>query len=167
MKRVIGTLLLTLSPTLLLLSGEASAHCQVPCGIYGDHARVERMYEHLKTVRKAVHRIEMIVATKKDAGSRAMLVRWVMTKEAHAEKIMRTIADYFMAQRIKPTRNRGGKYDTRYIIKLMKHHAVMLAAMKVKQTVSSGALVDLQRALDGIKGYWVKRKAKGGKKRGR
>ncbi len=32
----------------------ASAHCQIPCGIYDDNARVESMLEDVATIRKAV-----------------------------------------------------------------------------------------------------------------
>ena len=32
-----------------------NAHCQVPCGIYDDHARVEAMAEDAATVIKAVN----------------------------------------------------------------------------------------------------------------
>ena len=56
------------------------------------------------------------------------LVRWVNTKEEHATKTMDVIAQYFMAQRIKPS-------SETYVKQLTAAHAVMQAAMKCKQTV--------------------------------
>jgi len=40
-----------------LLTVEASAHCQVPCGIYDDHARIHAMQEDASTIAKAVKKL--------------------------------------------------------------------------------------------------------------
>ncbi len=138
-----GFLLLSL---LLLHASSAQAHCQVPCGIYGDHMRVRQMKEDLATITKAMKKIRAL-SKKKDAKSRNQLVRWVVTKEQHAEKIIRTISDYFMAQKIKP-----GK--PKYVEKLKAHHAVMVAAMKCKQTTDGKAAAALGKAITGVAGYW-------------
>ena len=116
--------------TLLVLHGAqglATAHCEVPCGIYGDQARFEAMLEDHKTMRKAMDQVNAL-AGKNDAQSLNQLARWVSTKESHATKIQHTIAQYFMTQRIKPS-------DLKYVDKLTAAHAVMIAAMKCKQTV--------------------------------
>ena len=34
-------------------SGDAFAHCQMPCGIYDDDARIQQMREDAVTIRKA------------------------------------------------------------------------------------------------------------------
>jgi nickel superoxide dismutase len=146
MLKTTTTLALALS---LFCSAEARAHCQVPCGIYGDKQRVEMMREDAATVEKSVKLIRQL-AGKRDAQSRNQLVRWVQTKEQHAEKIMRTIADYVMAQKIKP---KAGKD---YLAKLGKHHAVMVAAMKCKQTADPRAVAAMKKAIAGIAGYWTK-----------
>jgi nickel superoxide dismutase len=49
-----------------------------------------------------------------------------MNKEDHAQKIIATISDYFLTQRVKPSQKD-------YTDRLIKHHAVILAAMKAKQ----------------------------------
>ena len=121
-----------LSLSLLLLAAscfsvELLGHCQVPCGVYGDQNRFEQMLEDQTTIEKA-GKLIIALAKNNDALSHNQLARWVATKESHAGAIQNTIADYFMAQRIKST-------DKKYAEKLAKAHAVMVAAMKCKQTV--------------------------------
>ena len=126
----------------------ANAHCQVPCGIYGDQRRFEEMLEDVATIAKAITQINEL-AEKSDALSHNQLARWVATKEAHASNIQKVIADYFMAQRIKST-------NENYIKQLTAAHDVIVAAMKCKQTVDPAsaealkkAVFDLYRAYEG------------------
>ncbi len=109
--------------------GSASAHCEVPCGIYGDQTRFTAMLEDHKTIHKAMTQV-VALAGKTNAQSANQLARWVATKEAHATKTQGVIAQYFMSQRIKAK-------DPKYVTKLTKAHAVMVAAMKCKQTVDT------------------------------
>jgi nickel superoxide dismutase len=135
-------------------SGAAQAHCQVPCGIFDDHARVHAMREDVTTITKALKEMAAL-SGKKDAQSLNQLVRWVNTKEAHAERIMRTISDYFLAQKIAPPAAKAdAKTQAVYLERLAKHHAVMVAAMKCKQSASDEPLKALSKALDAIEGYW-------------
>lgn len=134
-------------------NSSAHAHCQVPCGIYRDHARVLQMEEDLTTISKAVDQITLLAA-KQDAQSRNQLVRWINTKEHHAEQLMRTIADYFMAQKIIPVAKEPKLQRNAYLEQLMLHHEVMVAAMKCKQTSDVQAVKGLERALAAIKKYW-------------
>ncbi|MDG1688377.1 MAG: superoxide dismutase, Ni [Gammaproteobacteria bacterium] len=101
------------------------AHCQVPCGIYDDHARVNAMLEDVVTVAKAMRQMAEL-AGKTDAQSQNQMVRWVMNKEKHAQNIISTISDYFLTQRVK------SKQED-YAERLMKHHAVIVSAVKAKQ----------------------------------
>lgn len=107
----------------------AAAHCEVPCGIYADQQRFEAMLEDHTTVKKAMEQIQEL-AGKDDAQSMNQLARWVSNKESHATRTQHTIAQYFMTQRIKPD-------DPKYVAKLTAAHAVMIAAMKCKQTVDT------------------------------
>ena len=86
---------------ILVLPQLAQAHCQIPCGIYDDHARVKSIGEDAATVEKSMRLIAEL-AGKSDAQSQNQLVRWVMNKEAHAQKIISSISDYFLTQRVKP-----------------------------------------------------------------
>ena len=122
---------ITLVGLLLALGfhGSVLAHCEVPCGIYGDQQRFESMLEDHTTIAKAMAQIQAL-AGKADAQSHNQLARWVANKESHATRIQHTIAQYFMAQRIKSK-------DPKYVDKLTKAHAVIVAAMKCKQTVDT------------------------------
>ena len=75
----------------------APAHCQIPCGIYDDYARVLSMLEDAATVEKSVKLIAEL-SGKPDIQSQQQLVRWVMNKEKHAQNIITTISDYFLTQ---------------------------------------------------------------------
>jgi nickel superoxide dismutase len=120
----------------------AHAHCQIPCGIYDDHARVQAMLEDSATVDKSVKLISEL-AGKGDAQSQNQLVRWVMNKETHAQKIIATISDYFLTQRVKP-----GQED--YADRLQKHHQVILAAMKAKQQADMASAQALKASIEAL-----------------
>jgi len=127
----------------------AFAHCQVPCGIYGDQQRFQQMLEDEHTISKAQSMMEELTDGEIDAQAVNQMVRWTTTKEEHATKIQNTIAAYFMAQRIKPD-------SEGYVKKLTAAHKVMVAAMKCKQSVDPAtaealekSILDLYRAYEG------------------
>jgi nickel superoxide dismutase len=128
----------------------ASAHCQIPCGIYDDHARVEAMLEDAATVEKSAKLISTL-SSKTDAQSKNQLVRWVTNKEKHAQNIISTISNYFLTQRVKP---RQKDYKER----LAKHHAVILAAMKVKQNVDLKYVKKLKKCIKDLLSYYPEHK---------
>ena len=121
------------------IAGPAAAHCEVPCGIYGDQARFESMLEDTTTVTKAMAQINEL-AGKTDAQSVNQLARWVANKESHATKIQNTIGQYFMAQRIKADK-------PNYVAQLTSAHAVIVKAMKCKQTVDAKNAAALKQAI--------------------
>ena len=120
---------------LMLSAPIANAHCQVPCGIFDDHMRVDGMLEDAETIAKAARLINEL-SGKTDPQSTQQLVRWVMNKESHAQKIIETISDYYLTQRVKTDMD---DYEDR----LIKHHAVMIMAMKAKQQTTEKAMTDL------------------------
>ncbi len=130
----------------LVLPRPAPAHCQIPCGIYDDHARVQSMLEDAATVEKSAKLIAEL-AGKSDAQSQNQLVRWVMNKETHAQKIISTICDYFLTQRVKP-----GQED--YSVRLVKHHAVIIAAMKAKQNADGENAKTLRESIEALSSYY-------------
>ena len=132
--------------------GVAWSHCQVPCGIFDDWAEVQRMQLDTTTIRKSQDEINKL-AEKTDPQSVNQKVRWVNNKEAHAGKIMTSIAEYFMAQRIKPVEPGADGYDD-YVKKLAEHHAVMVAAMKTKQTADPASSDALAAAIEVIAPYY-------------
>ena len=126
----------------------ADAHCQVPCGIYDDGARVTRLKEDAATIEKATKNINQL-AGKNDAQSFNQGARWVATKEAHASHIIEVISEYFMAQRVKPVPTGADGYDA-YVSALTKYHAVMVAAMKAKQHADQASCDALKSAINAL-----------------
>lgn len=135
-----------------LLPQNAAAHCQVPCGIFTDQLRFEAMLEDTTTIAKAIDQVSENLAAMADEPTPLVvnqLSRWISTKEDHANHIQKVIADYFMAQRIKTDADN-------YVEQLKAAHAVMQAAMKVKQDAApekaealKNAIFDLYRAYEG------------------
>ena len=134
----------------MLHSSLAYSHCQVPCGIYDDYARVKAMLEDAATAKKAIELIEDL-AEKTDPQSQNQLVRWVTNKEKHAQNIIATIGDYFLTQRVKASQKD-------YTQRLKDHHAVIVAAMKVKQTVDAKNVATLEQGLKALIKYYPEHK---------
>ncbi len=124
----------------------AAAHCPVPCGIYNDGARVEAMLEDAATVLKATKMLAELEG-KTDAQSVNQSTRWVLNKEEHAQKIISTISDYFLTQRVKTSQDD-------YKDRLVKHHAVILAAMKAKQNADSKTATALTESIEALTAYY-------------
>lgn len=103
----------------------AYSHCQIPCGIYDDNARVMAMLEDVTTIEKSMKMMAEL-AGKTDVQSQNQMVRWVMNKEEHSQKIISSISDYFLTQRVKASQED-------YTARLIKHHSVIVAAMTTKQ----------------------------------
>jgi nickel superoxide dismutase len=132
--------------SLLLVSSLAWSHCQVPCGIYDDAARIQSMREDATTIEKAMNSI-VELAAKSDALSANQLTRWIMTKEDHASKVITVVSEYFLTQKLKPVAAGEDGYDV-YLGKLADHHAVMRAAMICKQTVDPANVATLRAAIE-------------------
>jgi len=133
---------------LALLPHLAFAHCQVPCGIYDDAARIARMYEDAATIEKAMVQMQDL-AGKGDAQSANQLTRWIITKETHASNIITTVSEYFLTQKVKPVAA-DAEGHAAYLDKLADHHRVMAAAMKAKQKSDPEVVAKLRAALDGM-----------------
>ena len=119
----------------LLLQGSLLAHCQVPCGIYNDAARIIQIQEDFSTIQKAMTKIKEL-SQQQDATSMNQLTRWIITKEDHASKIQKVVSEYFLTQRIK-VKTKGSEFDT-YVKQATTLHQILVSAMKCKQTVDFG-----------------------------
>ena len=126
---------LNLIAPFLLLQGSLLAHCQMPCGIYNDAARIIQIQEDFSTIQKAMTKIKEL-SQQQDATSMNQLTRWIMTKEEHASKIQKVVSDYFLTQRIK-AKTEGSDYNT-YVKQTTTLHQILVSAMKCKQTVNLG-----------------------------
>jgi len=79
---------------------QVGAHCEIPCGIYGDEARFTGMAEDISTVEKSMNQINDL--SKDTKANINQLVRWIENKDVHADKISNVVTQYFLKQRIKP-----------------------------------------------------------------
>lgn len=135
---------------LILLPTLSAAHCQVPCGIYDDNARVKSMLEDVETVRKAVTML-VDLADETDVQSRQQFTRWVMNKESHAQRIISTNSDYFLTQRVKASQKD-------YVERLKRHHAVIVNAMKAKQNADIAVVKELEASVKALEVYYPEHK---------
>ena len=129
-----------------LLPLPTHAHCQIPCGIYDDHARVQSMLEDAATVEKSDKEIAAL-AGKSDVQSQNQRVRWITNKEKYSQKIIDTICDYFLTQRVKPNQKD-------YVERLKKHHAVIIAAVKAKQNANVKYAESLKKSIETLSQYY-------------
>ena len=129
--------LLVLSTVFFVVS-YASAHCEIPCGIYDDQMRINMIEEHITTVEKSMKQIIELTAQKPTNYNQ--ISRWVMNKENHANELQQIVTQYFMTQRI--------KFDTeKYTEKLTMLHKLLVYAMKCKQTVDLSHIETLRSIL--------------------
>ena len=108
-----------------VLVGTVFAHCEIPCGIYDDQARINMILEHITTIEKSMKQIKHLEQERSPDFNQ--LVRWIMNKEQHATEIQTIVAQYFMTQRIKPNVK---DYDQ----KLALLQQMLVFSMKCKQT---------------------------------
>ena len=128
------------------LPGTSRAHCQIPCGIYDDHARVVSMLEDAATIEKSVALIAEL-SGKADPQSQNQMARWIMNKERHAQNIISAISDYFLTQRVKPA-------QAAYAERLAQHHAVIIAAMEAKQNADMSHVNALKICIKKLVAYY-------------
>ncbi|MBT3255395.1 MAG: superoxide dismutase [Deltaproteobacteria bacterium] len=108
-----------------VLVGTVFAHCEIPCGIYDDQARINMVLEHITTIEKSMKQIKSL--EKEKSPNFNQLVRWIMNKEHHATEIQTIVAQYFLTQRIKP---KAKDYNQ----KLSLLQQMLIYSMKCKQT---------------------------------
>ena len=140
--RMKSAIVVLLVPAFLLASAAPMlSHCEIPCGIYGDDARFTAIGEDLQTIRKAMIKIDELSGVEgrstPTAGSAAeinQLVRWINTKEEHANHIREIVTDYFLAQRVKTPDATDAAAQNRYTRQLVVLHKMIVASMKCKQT---------------------------------
>jgi nickel superoxide dismutase len=129
---VVATVLWTTSPLV-------RAHCEIPCGIYDDAARIAMIIEHIGTIEKSMNQILEI--EKKQPIHYNQLVRWITNKEDHANEIQEIVTQYFMTQRI--------NFDTdKYMEKLSYLHKMLVFAMQCKQSTDLSRTAELRKAVE-------------------
>ncbi|OED35281.1 hypothetical protein AB834_04895 [PVC group bacterium (ex Bugula neritina AB1)] len=123
-------LILTSVLTSLVLQNSQSlwSHCEVPCGIFNDAARISSIRESVQTIEKAMKFI-------KDNNDTHKMIRWTITKEDHCKNIQQIVAQYFLHQRVKPVQPDKPVKFQKYQKELVILHNILIQAMKSKQTV--------------------------------
>lgn len=123
----------------------ASAHCQIPCGIYGDAMRFEMLREHIATIEKSMNQV--VELSEDPSGNANQLTRWVMNKEGHAEQFEEIVTKYFLQQRIKVAEPGSDDWDA-YVHKVTLCHNMLVTSMKTKQTTDLGHVEKLRDLVD-------------------
>eukprot|EP00938_MAST-03A_sp_MAST-3A-sp1_P004154 g4154.t1 len=136
--------------TLKVLGMLKGGHCQVPCGIFDDPKLVAEVKEAVATITKASKETNRLFGEMKTPLAFNQMTRWVNTKEEHANKIIHLMGDYCLCQRVKPFGSAKSPFKSEkdYVDALKAHHAVMIAAMKSKQSTDASAASALAHAVD-------------------
>ena len=128
----------------------AMGHCQIPCGIYDDMARVRMMDEHVTTIERSLKGLNDHLG-KTGAADVNQRVRWVMNKEVHADLITEIVTEYFLQQRIKAPKSGDAPGRKAYLERLETLHGILVSSMKAKQTVDASHAAKLHELIDKFK----------------
>ena len=128
------------------VTAKAPWHCQVPCGIFSDQMRVQMLMEDCDTIEKAMAQIAEL---EKAANTNYnQIVRWVTTKDEHAQKIQQQCLDYWLAQRIKaPAPGADEAAVNTYLHQLASMHGMIVSAMKCKQSLDASHVSAIRERL--------------------
>ena len=135
------------------------SHCQMPCGIYDDPARLGAIAENCTTVEKAMKSIEELSAQPKPNMNQ--IVRWVDTKDEHANDTDYIISYYFMAQRIQPVDKSDAAGYEKYVKQLTLLHQMLITSMKTKQSTDLANVDKLRTFLAEFSKSYLGEQAKG------
>lgn len=147
MKKLLS--LMALAAITIGVSSAALAHCEIPCGIYGDEARFATLEEHILTIEKAMNRI--VELSKAGDKNHNQIVRWINTKENHADALREIVTQYFLVQRVKPVPPDQKEAYRKYVGKLTLLHGLLVHAMKAKQTTDLAQVLALRNLLTEFK----------------
>ena len=129
------------------------AHCEIPCGIHDDEARLNAIAEDILTIEKGMKQI--LELAKDPSGNANQLVRWVQNKDEHAERIKETVADYFLSQRIqKPAEGSSAESRRVYDAQLEALHDLTVLAVKTKQTTDLKYVTELRATLHAFRALY-------------
>lgn len=134
----------------LLIAGVAwpsvgVAHCEIPCGIYDDAARLDSIAEHIATIEKSMKQVSSLSGAERPNYNQ--LVRWISNKDEHAQKLQEIVWQYFMTQRIKAADPADAEGRAATVRKLTLLHEMLVEAMKCKQTTDLGHVEKLRSLL--------------------
>jgi nickel superoxide dismutase len=137
---------------MVIFTATASSHCEIPCGIYDDQARIKLLNEHITTIEKSMDQIMALSA--EGEKNYNQLIRWVNNKEEHANKFMEIVTQYFMTQRIKPVDPSETDPFEKYQKSLGLLHQMLVYAMKCKQTTDKANTAKLGELVEGFSQHY-------------
>ena len=137
-----GTIVLAVI-VILATGSQARAHCEIPCGIYDDKVRIVMLEEDIGTIETSMKQIVALSSEK--PTNHNQLIRWVINKENHANRIQETVTQYFMTQRIKPVADRSSDKGQKYVHQLALLHGLLVYSMKAKQTTDMDNVQAMRR----------------------
>ena len=139
-----------LALAMAMVPAPVEAHCQIPCGIYGDEMRFEMLEEHITTIEKSM---KTVVELSADPGKNAnQLVRWVVNKDNHADEMASIVTEYFLQQRLKID-------DPQWAAKVKPCHEILFYSMKAKQTTDQANVDKLRAAVAALKAAYFPKEA--------
>jgi nickel superoxide dismutase len=130
---------------IMLSTGIVRSHCQVPCGIYDDDARFDLIAENIETMEKCNRSIRSL--SKQSPLNMNQIVRWIETKETHADSNIEILSAYFLAQRIKPVGTLDSEDYQAYTAMLAQVHQLVIFSSKAKQDVEKASTDTLKAVL--------------------
>lgn len=145
LKALIAGILTTVVLFGTICAEPAYAHCQIPCGIFDDQARIRQIEENIATIEKSMKSI--IELSQKQDKDYNQIVRWVNNKDTHAAEIEHIVSYYFLAQRVKPADANDKEAYDKYVKQLALLHSILVQSMKAKQTTDLSAVNSLRTAL--------------------
>ncbi len=153
MKRITKLFASAVLMSILSLSAlQSQAHCEIPCGIYGDSVRISLILEHIETIEKSMNQINEL--SKQSNPDYNQLVRWVVNKEEHAQKIQDIVSRYFLHQRIIPASADNDEAYEKYRNQLETLHHILVFAMKSKQSTDLNVVDDLKKKVHDFEGMY-------------
>ena len=114
-----------------------NAHCQIPCGIYGDALKIIQIKQDYKTIKKAMNQI-VVLSSKQTPLSSNQLTRWITIKEKHGSDI---------TQRI-------NEKNKKYVSQTLAAQKILVNAMKCKQNIESNFVSDGLKLVDIFSNYY-------------
>lgn len=159
--QVLGKLIVSVAVAGAIAS-EAFAHCEIPCGIYGDRERIESLREHSTTIEKSMK--EIVRLGKESPLNYNQIVRWVSNKDDHANKVQDTVYQYFMAQRIMPVPESEDRAYKKYVKQVTLLHKMLVYAMKCKQTTDLANVEKLRTLVSDFEAVYFEPEHKHGEK---
>jgi nickel superoxide dismutase len=102
--------------------------------------------EHITTIEKAIKKV--VELSQESPVNYNQIVRWTTNKEKHAQELQQIVYQYFMTQRVKPTRATDKGQFGKYVEQVTLLHQTLVHAMKAKQTTDLEQVDALRKLTD-------------------